>query len=89
MSSTGAFFLCDKGKVISAYSHKRIRTMPEEGGVTVLSQMDYNDVLIAQGKKLLEEVGWSGLIMLEYLYDEVCHERNDLKKLASSDSYNS
>lgn len=65
----GAFFLCDSGRVVGAYTHKRIRTVPEEGGVTVLSQMDNDQKLISQGSQLLEEVGWSGLIMLEYLYD--------------------
>jgi predicted ATP-grasp superfamily ATP-dependent carboligase len=68
----GAFFLCHKGKVIGAYTHKRIRTSPEEGGVTVLSSMYDNPQLIEQGKELLEKAGWEGLIMLEFLYDERC-----------------
>lgn len=68
----GAFFLCHMGKVIGAYTHKRIRTSPEEGGVTVLSRIDDNPMLIRQGKELLEHAGWEGLIMLEYIYDERC-----------------
>jgi len=66
----GGFFLCHKGKVIGSYTHKRIRTSPEEGGVTVLSCLNDNPQLIEQGKALLEYAGWEGLIMLEYIYDE-------------------
>lgn len=66
----GGFFLCHKGKVIGAYTHKRIRTSPEEGGVTVLSCLNDNPKLINQGIQLLEHVGWEGLIMLEYIYDD-------------------
>lgn len=66
----GGFFLCHKGKVIGAYTHKRIRTSPEEGGVTVLSCLNDNPKLINQGIQLLEHAGWEGLIMLEYIYDD-------------------
>lgn len=66
----GGFYLCHKGKVIGSYTHKRIRTSPEEGGVTVLSKLNGNPQLITQGKQLLEHVGWEGLIMLEYIYDD-------------------
>lgn len=70
----GAFFLCHQGKVIGAYTHKRIRTSPEEGGVSVLSSIDDNPQLISQGAALLEKAGWEGLVMLEYLYDERCSQ---------------
>lgn len=65
----GCFYLCHEGKVVGAYTHKRIRTSPEEGGVTVLSCLNNNPQLIEQGKSLLEYAGWEGLIMLEYIYD--------------------
>lgn len=66
----GGFFLCHDGKLIGAYTHKRIRTSPEEGGVTVLSRLNDNPQLIEQGKNLLEFAGWEGLVMLEYIYDD-------------------
>lgn len=66
----GGFYLCHEGKVIGAYTHKRIRTSPEEGGVTVLSTLNDNPKLIQQGKELLEHAGWEGLIMLEFIYDD-------------------
>lgn len=65
----GAFYLCKSGKTIGAYTHKRIRTMPEEGGVTICSKIQKNDKLIEEGKKLLEIAKWDGLVMLEFLYD--------------------
>jgi glutathione synthase/RimK-type ligase-like ATP-grasp enzyme len=65
----GAFFLFNSGKFVSYYGHKRIRTYPPEGGVTVFSKSDLNDELILIGSKLLESLNWSGLAMIEFLYD--------------------
>ena len=66
----GAFFLYSKeGRCVGAYSHQRIRTSPPGGGVTVLSKMTYNKDVIEEGKRILEAIGWRGLIMLEFLYD--------------------
>lgn len=66
----GVFYLFHEGKVIGSYTHKRIRTSPEEGGVTVLSSLNDNPQLIQQGMDLLEHAKWEGLIMLEYIYDD-------------------
>lgn len=66
----GAFFLFDKGKMVSYYGHKRIRTYPEEGGVTVYSKCEVNDTLMNLGSDLLTKLNWSGLAMVEFLYDE-------------------
>jgi len=66
----GAFFLFDKGKMITYYGHKRIRTYPEEGGVTVYSKCELNDTLKVLGSELLKKLDWSGLAMVEFLYDE-------------------
>lgn len=65
----GAFFLCVDGNIISYYSHQRIRTIPADGGVTVLSKVDLNSEIKQEGKKLLELLKWNGLIMIEFLYD--------------------
>jgi len=66
----GAFFLCKAGKVINAYSHKRIRTFPEIGGVTVFSVCDYNKEIIDIGKHLLACLNWDGVAMIEFLLDK-------------------
>jgi hypothetical protein len=70
----GAFFLAYQGKLISAYTHERIRTSPPEGGVSVLSQASYNNDIIEEGRKLIESLNWSGLLMLEFLYDVRCRQ---------------
>lgn len=65
----GAFYLCKEGEVLRAFTHNRIRTMPESGGVSVFSKIGHNNKLIEEGTKLLEKAKWNGIIMLEFLYD--------------------
>ncbi len=66
----GAFFLCKAGEVVSAYSHKRIRTFPEIGGVTVFSVCEYNKDIIDIGSTLLQQLNWDGVAMIEFLFDQ-------------------
>lgn len=65
----GGFFLCDHGKVISFYSHKRIRTYPSSGGVTVFSKIDRNHKIFLLGSKILGSLNWNGLAMVEFIFD--------------------
>ena len=67
---TGAFFLCNDGKVLTAYTHQRLRTSPDIGGVSVFSKVYNNPELLAQGEEILNKVKWNGLIMLEFIYDD-------------------
>lgn len=66
----GGFFLTHNGKLVSYYGHKRIRTYPEEGGVTVYSKVDINNDIEELGSSLLYKLNWSGLAMIEFLFDE-------------------
>lgn len=66
----GGFFLAHKGELIIYYGHKRIRTYPEEGGVTVYSKVDFNDEIKHLGVDLLKKLNWSGIAMIEFLYDK-------------------
>ena len=66
----GAFFLCEEGKVLSYYGHKRIRTYPQEGGVTVYSQVHYAEELKKEGELLLKKLNWNGIAMIEFLFDD-------------------
>jgi hypothetical protein len=66
----GAFFLFYKGKYISYYGHRRVRTFPPSGGVTVYSEFDDNEKIKNIGIILLEKLNWSGFVMIEFLYDE-------------------
>ena len=65
----GAFYLFDNDKLISSYCHQRIRTFPEEGGVTVYSKLITNDEVVSSGEKLLTLLNWDGLAMIEFLFD--------------------
>ncbi len=65
----GAFFLFEAGKMVGYYGHKRIRTYPVTGGVTIYSRCDLDPRLEALGEELLERLNWSGLAMVEFLYD--------------------
>lgn len=66
----GGFFLCNQGNIISYYSHKRIRTYPENGGVTVFSKATYSEEIRQSAKRLVKKLNWSGLLMVEYIYDK-------------------
>lgn len=65
----GTFFLCKNGQVLASYTHQRIRTYPIDGGVTVCSHFDVDTKAIVIGAKVLEELNWSGLAMVELLWD--------------------
>lgn len=65
----GGFFLCQEGELIGYYGHKRIRTYPIAGGVTIYSRLDYNNEIKELGKLLIKSLRLSGLIMIEYLLD--------------------
>lgn len=71
---SGAFFLCLKGETITAYTHKRIRTFPANGGVTVYSEATRNKEILTLGAQLLKSLNWTGLAMIEFLYDEISRE---------------
>jgi len=65
----GGFFLFYEGQKISYYGHRRIRTYPVSGGVSIYSKCDLNPELEALGTELLQKLEWSGLAMVEFLYD--------------------
>lgn len=66
----GAFYLYKDGKLVEWLCHKRIRTYPIKGGVSVLSECFYDDSVRDMGKYILDQLNWSGLAMLEFIYDE-------------------
>lgn len=72
----GAFFLCKDGEVVSSYTHRRIRTFPEVGGVTVCSASENNEEIISIGREVLKRINWQGFAMIEFLY---CTRSNEWK----------
>lgn len=70
----GAFYLCKEGKVISQYTHQRLRTFPENGGVTVYSKSGNNQEILNIGAQLLQSLNWNGLAMIEFIQDNASKE---------------
>ena len=71
---SGAFFLCKQGKVVSAYTHQRLRTFPSNGGVTVYSRSTENIEIISIGADFLKKLNWNGFAMIEFLFDQTTQE---------------
>lgn len=65
----GGFYLCREGETVSYHGHRRIRTFPEKGGVTVYSGTDETEEIKQIGKDLLKKLNWSGFAMIEFMYD--------------------
>jgi hypothetical protein len=65
----GGFFLFDRGRLLAYYSHRRIRTYPPRGGVSVYSKIARDPGLKGIGAALLEKLDWSGLAMVEFMFD--------------------
>jgi predicted ATP-grasp superfamily ATP-dependent carboligase len=66
----GFFALCDKGKVLQSFQHKRIRQYPESGGVSSVAESFYDKKLEGYGKKLVKKLNWTGVCMVEFICDE-------------------
>ena len=63
----GVFAIYDQGKPLAFFAHRRLREKPPSGGVSVLSESAPIDpVLAAPAQKLLDNVGWHGVAMVEF-----------------------
>jgi predicted ATP-grasp superfamily ATP-dependent carboligase len=67
----GVFVLCDHGRVVATFSHRRLREKPPSGGVSVLCEsVAFDPALQDHARRLLEPIGWHGVAMLEYKLDQ-------------------
>ena len=66
----GGFYFAKNGTVLSFYSHERLRTYPEKGGVSLYSKSSQDDLILKEGEKILKKLNWNGLIMIEFILDE-------------------
>jgi predicted ATP-grasp superfamily ATP-dependent carboligase len=63
----GVFALCDHGKPIVFFAHRRLRERPPTGGVSVLSEsIEPNPEAQKMARAILEHVGWHGVAMVEF-----------------------
>lgn len=72
----GLFTLFDRGRLLTAFAHRRLREKPPSGGVSVLSESipvdpDLRDAAI----RLLGPLGWHGVAMLEFKRDPKSGQR--------------
>lgn len=65
----GCFALCSNGEVLTSYCHRRIKTYPRSGGVTVHSKYNDNQTLEELTSRVVKKLSYSGLLMIEYLFD--------------------
>ena len=67
---TGLFTLFDRDRHLALFSHRRLLEKPPSGGVSVLSEsVSLDDEMIDAAKKLLSEVEWEGIAMVEFKRD--------------------
>jgi predicted ATP-grasp superfamily ATP-dependent carboligase len=69
-SGIGVFVLCDHGRLVTAFAHRRLREKPPSGGVSVLCESVAVDPdLCRQAMRLLGPLGWHGVAMVEFKQD--------------------
>ena len=67
----GVFVICDHGRLLTTFAHRRLREKPPSGGVSVLSEsVPVDPQLRAQTMSLLGPIGWHGVAMAEYKQDK-------------------
>jgi predicted ATP-grasp superfamily ATP-dependent carboligase len=67
----GLFVLRWNGRVVAQFAHRRLREKPPEGGVSVYREsIPLDGSLIDAGHRLLGELDWQGVAMIECKRDE-------------------
>jgi predicted ATP-grasp superfamily ATP-dependent carboligase len=68
----GVFLLRWNGRILAAFSHRRLREKPPSGGVSVYSEsIALEPELLRQAEALLEAFSWQGVAMVEFKIDAV------------------
>ena len=63
----GIFLLLWEGTLLAGFAHRRIREKPPAGGVSVYREsLPLDPALVAASRRLLEDLGWQGVAMIEY-----------------------
>ncbi|MBV5339636.1 MAG: ATP-grasp domain-containing protein [Deltaproteobacteria bacterium] len=67
---TGLFTLFDHDHHLVLFSHRRLLEKPPSGGVSVMSEsIPLDPEMVKSAEKLLSEVGWKGVAMVEFKRD--------------------
>jgi predicted ATP-grasp superfamily ATP-dependent carboligase len=63
----GAFLLCQEGRVLAAFAHRRIREKPPTGGVSVYREsVPLRADVRAAAEAILGQYRWTGVAMVEF-----------------------
>ena len=63
----GVEMLMHEGRLITAFSHKRLREYPVSGGASAYREsIELDEELFTYSKALLKELNWTGLAMVEF-----------------------
>ena len=62
--------LFDHGVEKAFFMHRRVREYPVTGGASTAAESFYDERLRDHGLKLLRALGWHGVAMAEFIYDE-------------------
>jgi predicted ATP-grasp superfamily ATP-dependent carboligase len=65
----GFFALFNHGKMRAFFMHRRMREYPITGGPSSAAESVYDDELRAMGSRLLENLNWHGVAMVEFKKD--------------------
>lgn len=68
-NSYGFSALCNNGNVKAFFIHKRIFTYPIHGGPSALAESSFNPEIKELGSKLLKNLKWNGIAMVEFKID--------------------
>lgn len=67
---TGLFTLFQNGRHLALFSHQRLREKPPSGGVSVVCEsVALDEEMVEASQKLLAEVDWQGVAMVEFKRD--------------------
>ena len=66
-SGVGLFTLFDRGRMLAAFAHRRLREKPPSGGVSVFREsVRPDELLVDYTRRLLEPLAWHGPAMVEF-----------------------
>jgi predicted ATP-grasp superfamily ATP-dependent carboligase/protein-tyrosine-phosphatase len=71
----GVEMLMHRGEAVALFQHRRLKELPATGGVSVLAIAEELDPrLVEMSVRLLRELDWYGVAMVEFLYDAASDE---------------
>lgn len=69
----GQEFLAKDGEILLAFEHRRLREHTGSGASTLRMSAPIDADMLAMSRALLQRMRWTGVIMVEYRYDERAH----------------